>query len=325
MHARIKNHLLAFRAFIFMMAMAGLTISPPLPADDPPENIFGNYVGAGKCPPGAPKPCTDTGTLDNLFIQRFDKAESDMEKQAREFHGIPKADSRIAVRILRDHGHSCAFEGEAVWVGDHLAFKDEPPPARTVYSRCDLQLWFKDGVVAMRDPRNECTCSGGEGRQGERRQLEGRRFIQGPDRLLATPKKSDTPPPANIFGKFIGTGQCAKDERKSEVCKENKSTDYIVIEPSDKADARVTVASTKRTGENEDYFCLREADAAWFGNHLAFVMEMPDKPGRPHLVEFWFKNGTVVVHPLRNDHCGRSFRGTLFRKPPAQPNRDAKQ
>lgn len=318
-HERARMNALGANFIPWAILAVVAAISSAAIAGDPPDSIYGNYHGAGQCPPDASRPCIDTGTLDNLFIQRFDKTETDMERQAREFHRIPRADARLAIRILRDHGHSCAFEGEAVWTGDHLAFKDEPPAARTVYSRCDLQLWFKDGSVTLKDPRNECTCSG-----GKRRLLEGRRFKRGPDQLLAAPKKSATPPPATIFGKYTGTGKCATDERRSDVCKENKSTDYIVIEPSDKADARVSLVRAKRPSESEDYFCLRKADAVWLGNHLAYVEEMADSPGRQRVTQFWFKNGTVVVHPLWRPHCGAAFLGTLFEKPPAQPKPGAR-
>ena len=284
-----------------------------------PASVFGNYTGAGKCAPGSLKPCIDTGTMDNVFIQPFVKPETDEEKQIREFVGREKTDARLSIRILRDHGHSCAFEGAMFWSKDHLEFQDRPPTARTVYSKCQMQLWLKDGALQIKDPGNECAekfCS------GDKPRLTGRRFKKGPDQLLAAPKKSVTPPPAAIFGTYRGTGKCATDERKPSYCRENKDTDYIVIEPSDTLDARVTIASAKRS---EDYFCLRDVGAMWLGNHLAFVKEMPDSAGRPHLLQFWFKGDTVVVSSLWDNHCGTYFQGAIFKKTLTPPGHDTKR
>lgn len=330
--------------FFLLAAVLGLVISPPLFAESPPASgklsfdtpnfqnappmfteptpasVFGNYAGAGKCAPGSPKPCTDTGAMDNVFIQSFVKPETDEEKQIREFVGREKTDARVAIRILRDHGHSCTLEGGMYWSEDHLEFQDRPPYGTKI---CKLQLWPKDGALEIKDPGNAC------GKKfcfyGKPATLAGRHFKKGPDPLLAAPRKSATPPPTAIFGTYNGTGQCATDERKTGICREDNNTDYIVIKPSDTGDARVAVGSLKRAGENADYFCLRDVDAMWLGNHLAFVKEMPDSPGRPHLMQFWFKDDTVVVRNVWNDHCGTYIQGATFKKVSASPSRDTKR
>lgn len=336
-----------FSIAIAMAVVPVLAIAPPLFADQPPARdqlsfdkpnfqtatplhteptpagVFGNYAGAGKCTPGSPKSCTDTGVMDNVFIQPFVKPETDEQKQLREFVGQEKTDARVAIRILRDHGHSCTFEGKMFWSKDHLEFQDKPPAARTVYSKCQMQLLFKDGAMTIKDPGNECAekyCA-----YGKPPTLAGRRFQKGPDQLLAAYKKSVTPPPASIFGTYNGTGQCATDERKIFYCRENKNTDYIVIEPSGTGDARVVVGSLKRAGEDDDYFCVRDADVMWLGNHLVFVKERPDKPGSPYILQFWFKGDTVVARDVGSDHCGGYFQGTIFKKAPTPPGRDAQR
>lgn len=334
----LRNYVLAFNLPIFLAA-AALVISPPLFADgklssdtpnsqatppphtEPtPASVLGNYTGAGKCAPSSPKPCTDTGVMDNVFIQPFVKPETEDDVLVRGILGQEKTDTRVAIRILRDHGHSCTFEGAMFWSGDHLEFQDKPPAARTVYSKCQMQLWFKDGAMTIKDPGNECSekfCA-----YGKPPTLAGRRLKKGPDALLAAPRKSATAPPAAIFGTYNGAGQCATDERKIFYCRENKNTDYIVIKPSDTADARVVVGSLKRAGEDADYFCLRDADVMWLGNHLVFVKERPDNPGSPYILQFWFKGDTVVARDVGSDHCGGSFEGTIFKKIPAPPSRD---
>ena len=155
--------------------------------------------------------------------------------------------------------------------------------------------------------------------------LAGRHFKKGPDQLLAAYQKSTTPPPAAIFGKYDGTGKCATDERKTENCHENKSTDYVIITPSETGDARVVLGSRKRAGEDTDYFCLRDADAVWLDNHLTFIKELPDKPGSSELLEFWFKDNTVVVRDVWNNHCGTYIQGAYFKKTSAQPSRNTKR
>ena len=329
------------RFFVLATMMMGLVVSPSLFADPPPANgklsfdspnyqtvppmfteptpasVFGNYAGAGKCPPDSPKPCIDTGTMDNVFIQRLDEPETDDDRQVRALHRTEKTDARVAIRILRDHGHSCTLEGEMFWSGDHLEFQDKPPYGTKI---CKLQLLFKDGGMVIKDPGNVCGwkfCS-----HVKPMALEGRRFKKGPDPLLAAYRKSATPPPAAIFGKYNGTGQCATDERKTDYCasryssSRTKSTDYIVIKPSDTADARVVLQGTN---------CRLDADAMWLGNHLAFVKEIPDSPGRPHLLQFWFKGDTVVSRDVWGDYCGASIQGAYFKKVPAQSEHDAKR
>jgi len=345
MRVSIRNYSNAFVLPVLLLAATLLTSSPlfaePLPAsgqlsfDTPnfqtavplvteptPANIFGNYAGAGKCPPGSPKTCTDTDIMDNVFIEPFVKPETDIGKQIRESMGIKKTDARLSIRILRNYSHNCTLKGRMFWSGDHLEFQDEPP-GRGVYSKCQMQLWFKDGVLKITDPGNECAekfCS-----IDEPMRLAGRRFQKGPDQLLADYKKSATPPPASIFGRYNGTGKCATDERKKSVCRGDNNADYIAIEPSDTADARVVVGSLKRAGEAEDYFCVRDGDAMWRGNHLAFVKEMPDSPGRPHLLQFWFKGDTVVLSNAWNEHCGKSIQGAIFKKSPAASKRATKR
>ena len=332
-----KPHAALLAAVLAMMPAPLLADPPPVDATDPgfilvepepiphhptPAALFGNYAGAGKCPPNSPKPCIDTGAMDNVFVEHHEAAETHEDALLRYALGIKKTDARVAIRILRDHGQSCAFQGEMYWAGDHLEFQDKPPYGLKI---CKLQIRFKNGVMEPKDPGKVCSwkfCSFDMSTK-----LEGRRFKQGPDSLLTASKKSAAPPPAAIFGRYTGTGQCATDERKIDgTCDGNKSTDYIIIEPSDTADARVTLGSPKRGGTT-NYFCLREADTVWLGNHLAFVKEMPETPGRPHLVEFWFKNDTVVVSNVygRSTHCGTDVIGELFKKAPAQSKRNTQQ
>ncbi len=313
--------------FFLMAALLGLVISPSLFADPPPASgklsfdtpnfqtappqvteptpasVFGNYAGAGKCAPGTPKPCTDTGAMDNVFIQLFVKPETDEEKQIREFVGREKTDARVAIRILRDHGHSCTLEGGMYWSGDHLEFQDRPPYGTKI---CKLQLWPKDGALEIKDPGNVCGwkfCS-----TDKPMTLVGRRFKKGPDQLLAAYKKSTTPPPAAIFGTYNGNGQCsATDERKTSVCRGNKNTDYVIVKPGKSADARVVF---------DDASCRLDADAMWLGNHLAFIRETPDSPGNPEVWQFWFKDNTVVVRGVGNNHCAMGY----FKKAPTPPS-----
>ena len=302
-------------ALTFMIAACAL-------AEPPPASVYGNYTGTGKCPPGSQKSCTDTGTLDNVYIQPNEKQkETAEEKQQRESFQLPEEpqpDVRIAIRILRNHGHYCTMEGGTFWVGDHLRFQEGPAAHGTIPANCRLQLWFKHDGVTLIDPDN--ACSEGYCSIDKPIKLAGMRFKQGPDALLATHKKSATPPPAAIFGKYNGTGTCATDERKTIVCNENKRTDFISVQPSETADARVELGRSKSAGDSEDYFCLRDADAVWLGDHLTFIKEMPDSPGRPHLVEFWFKNDTVVVRNVWNNHCGTYIQGVYFKKSPSTPS-----
>jgi len=142
------------KKYMFLLtAVLGLVIAPPLFAEPPPASgqlsfdtpnfqtaepviteptpasVFGNYFGAGKCPPGSPKICTDTGAMDNVFIESFVKPEDDIEQQIRESMGIKKTDARLSIRILRDHGHNCTLKGVMFWSGDHLEFLEKPPYA----------------------------------------------------------------------------------------------------------------------------------------------------------------------------------------------------
>ena len=325
------------KKYMFLLTVVlGLVIAPPLFAEPPPTSgqlsfdtpnfqtaapvfteptpasVFGNYAGAGKCPPGSSKTCADTGVMDNVFIEPFLKPETDIGKQIRESMGIEQTDARLSIRILRDYGHNCTLEGRMFWSGDHLEFQDEPP-ARGTYSKCQMQLWFKDGALTIKDPGNECAekfCP-----YGNAKTLEGRRYQKSPDQLLAAYKKSATPPPASIFGRYNGTGKCAPDERKIEACNKNKITDYIVIKPSETADAHVVL-------EGSD--CRMDADVMWLDNHLAFITERSNEPGNPYIWQFWFKSDTVVVSKVWNNHCGTNIQGAMFKKPSVSPKRDTK-
>lgn len=296
---------------------------PPLLSEPTPASVFGNYTGAGKCAPSKSKSCTDTGLMDNIFIHPLKETETAEERQMRDIAGIKKTDTQVAIRILRDYGHSCTFEGKMFWSKDHLEFQDRPPAAREAYTRCNLQLWPKNDALEIKDPGNACTekfCS-----YGKPPKLTSRHYKKGPDVLLSIPKKSATPPPASIFGTYNGTGQCATDERMTGICRGDNNSDYVVIQPSDTSDARIVVGSLKRPGEDDDYFCLRDVDGVWLGNQLAFVKDVPDSPGRPHLVQFWFKNDTVVVRNIWNNHCGSYIQGAIFKKVSSRSSRDAKR
>ena len=213
------------------------------------------------------------------------------------------------------------MEGGAFWSGDHLNFQDRPPYGAKI---CKLQLRFNNDGLEIKDPGNICGwkfCS-----IDKSMKLAGRHFKKGPDQLRAAYQKSTTPPPAAIFGKYDWAGKCASDERQTADCTaRNKSTDYIIIKPSETADARVELGRSKSAGDSEDYFCLRDADAVWLGNHLTFIKDMPDSPGRPHLLEFWFKGDTVVVRNVWNNHCGTYIQGAYFKKTSAQPSRNTKR
>ena len=326
------------KKYMFLLTVVlGLVIAPPLFAEPPPTSgqlsfdtpnfqtaapvfteptpasVFGNYAGAGKCPSGSSKTCADTGVMDNVFIEPFLKPETDIGKQIRESMGIEQTDARLSIRILRDYGHNCTLEGRMFWSGDHLEFQDEPP-ARGTYSKCQMQLWFKDGALTIKDPGNECAekfCP-----YGNAKTLEGRRYQKSPDQLLAAYKKSATPPPASIFGRYNGTGKCAPDERKIEACNKNKITDYIVIKPSETADAHVVL-------EGSD--CRMDADVMWLDNHLAFITERSNEPRNQYIWQFWFKDNTVVVVDVWNKHCGTNIQGAIFKRSPALPKRDTKR
>lgn len=303
------------------LAAAAALISPPIASQTPPDHIFGNYAGAGKCATGAPPSCRATGTMDNLYIGRVQKkTETEDQKRLRESFQMPEpisADARIAVRILREHGHSCTFESDMLWAGDHLKAKFVPVPARTVPNNCQLELWFNGSTVTMKDPGNRCSqyyCS-----VDRVTRLAGRRFVQGADRLLAGSRKSATPPPAAIFGTFVGTGECPKDERKTEYCSaRSKGADHITITRSPTSDARVVMGRSK-SADASGNFCALDADAAWLGDHLAFAQARPEAPGSPHVLQFWFKNDTVVVRDVWGDYCGALVQGEYYKKIPG-PN-----
>lgn len=279
--------------------------APPLPAEPTPASVFGNYTGAGKCASSSSKSCTDTGLMDNIFIQPPIKTETDEERQMRDIAGIKKTDTEVAIRILRDYGHSCTFEGKMFWSKDHLEFLDKPPAAREAYTRCNLQLWPKNDTLEIKDPDNACGkkfCF-----SGEPATLTGRRFQKGNDQLLAAYKKSVTPLPASLFGTYHGTAKCPADERKTPYCNKNKLSDFIVIKASDTADARVVF---------EDSSCQMDRDAMWLGNHLATIQERPDNPGSPYILEFWFKDDTVSVIGIEWSHCATGY----FKKSPRAIN-----
>ena len=306
------------------LAAAAALISPPIASQTPPDHIFGNYAGAGKCATGAPPSCRATGTMDNLYIGRVQKkTETEDQKRLRESFQMPEpisADARIAVRILREHGHSCTFESDMLWAGDHLKAKFVPVPARTVPNNCQLELWFNGSTVTMKDPGNRCSqyyCS-----VDRVTRLAGRRFVQGADRLLAAYQKSSTPPPATIFGEYRGTGKCATDERKTALCNENEASDYIVVRSSGSGSvAQVTLARARGADQKEHYFCLKDVRAIWLGDHLAVITERQNYPGVPHLVQFWFKNDTAVVRNIGDVECGTYVQGSYFKKSASDESR----
>lgn len=323
MNFRIQASGGARRGLLLVVVMMVFATSLLLYANAPAETIYGNYTGAGTCPPGTPKPCADTAPLDNVFVERFDKPETDEQRQIREIFGFPKADSRVAIRIFRDYGHTCAFEGEMFQTGDHLEFKDEPPPRGVIPITCRLQLWEKNGGLELRDPGNECSekfCY-----FGPPPRLDGMRFTKGPDQLLAASRKSAVPPPASIFGTYNGTGTCATDERKSEFCRENKVTDYLIVRRDDSGAARITLGSAKRPEDREDYLCLRDAHAIWLENRLVVVQESVDFPGSPDVVQFGFKGDSAVLNILRSEHCGSQYWGAVFERPSGQLGHGGKQ
>ena len=302
-------------SFSIAAAITLLLLSLLASADPAPDALFGNYTGTGPCPQHT-KACTDTGAMDNLYIQPVEKKkEAEEEKQLRESFQLPQdpqPDIHIALRILRNNGHNCTMEGGAFWSGDHLNFQDRPPYGTKI---CKLQLRFNHDNIEIKDPGNICGwkfCS-----IDKPMTLAGRHFKKGPDQLLAAYKKSATPPPASIFGKYNGTGKCAMDERRTADCTaRNKSTDYVIIKPSEAADARAVIEGTH---------CQMDADAMWIGNHLAFIKESPDSPGSPQLLEFWFKDNTIVIRDVWNNHCGAAIQGAYFKKVSPQTGKAAQR
>ena len=300
-----------------MAAAIGLLGASSAFADPAPNNLFDNYTGTGPCAPHT-NACTDSGTMDNLYIEPMkQKNETDREKQLRESFQLPEEtqpDIHIALRILRNHGQNCTMEGGAFWSGNHLNFQDRPPYGAKI---CKLQLTFNNDQLAIKDPGNICGwkfCS-----IDKPMKLAGMRFKKGPDQLLAADKKSTTPPPASIFGKYNGTGKCATDERKTVICNEKKHTDYVVITASKTADAHVVIGSSDNAGDTGDFHLL-DADAMWLGNHLAFIKELPDQPGSPQLLEFWFKDNTVVIRDVGSHYSGALIQGAYFKKVSPQPS-----
>ena len=298
-------------SFSIAAAITLLLLSLLASADPAPDALFGNYTGTGPCPQHT-KACTDTGAMDNLYIQPMEnKKEAEEEKQLRESFQLPQdpqPDIHIALRILRDNGHNCTMEGGAFRSGDRLNFQDRPPYGAKI---CKLQLRFNHDNIEIEDPGNICGwkfCS-----IDKPMTLAGRHFKKGPDQLLAAYKKSATPPPASIFGKYNGTGKCAMDERRTIICNEKKRTDYVVITASETADAHVVIGSSDNAGDTGDFHLL-DADAIWLGNHLTFIKERPEKPGSPYLLEFWFKNETVVVRDVGSHYSGALIQGAYFKK-----------
>ena len=324
MSASVKNYFIFKTPVVLMGAAIACVLSSSAFADPAPDTLFGNYAGTGKCPPGSPKSCTDTGAMDNVFLQHLEKKETDEQVQVRNLLDIKKTDTHVAIRILRNNGHNCTMEGEMLWSGDHLSFQEGPVPRGTIPANCRLQLGFKHDGMTIKDPDN--ACSEGYCSIDKPTRLAGRRFKKGPDQLLAANKKSATPPPAAIFGKYDWAGKCASDERKTVYCTaRNKSTDYVIIKPSETADARVVIGRTKSADDDGSSFCRMDADAMWLGNHLTFIKELPDSPGSPQLLEFWFKDNTLVVRDVWNNHCGALIQGGYFKKSPASPRRPAQR
>ena len=285
-----------------------LSVAMPLFAETPPNDIYGNYVGIGKCESNSANPCTDTGSMDTLYLQRIDKTETEMEKRIREGYDIEKHDVRVSIRILHDHGHKCTFKQDMYWAGDHLEFFPKAPYYEKI---CKLELWFKDDEIVLKDPDNACGCSG-----DRETVLDGRRFKKGSDPLQELYVKDSVPPPETIFGKYVGTGKCANDERKTELCDPEynaaKNTDFIEIAPADKRGARIRFGRVREQGGN--YYCLKDANAVWVDNHLSYYRDIPDTPGTPHILQFWFKKDTVVVNNVWSKHCGTYVHSSLFKK-----------
>lgn len=308
MYHTVRNNFPALHLSMFLV-MAVLVISPPLYAGHPPAHIFGNYVGAGQCPADSAKTCTDTGVTDNIFIQQAKaKVETEEDILIRELDGTKIVDAHVAIRILRDYGHSCALEGDMYWSDDHLEFQDKPPYGIKI---CKLQLWVKDSVMTIKDPGNVCGwkfCP-----LDKPTKLANRHFKKSPDSLLTSYKQSTTPPPATIFGTYHGTGECATDERKTSLCNKNKLSDYIIIKPGDAADAHIVIESS---------YCRLDADAMWLDNHLSFIKSIPDNLRKLQLLQFWFDGNTVVLRDVWGNNCGVSIQGSYFKKTPSQPSRD---
>jgi len=296
-------------SFLFIAMALGLAIPPSLFADSPPATIFGNYAGAGKCPSqDSPESCSDTGVTDNLFVKRNEKKDDP---------DTDNADAYVTIRRLFGNGRSCTLGRYMIWAGDHLAYVDKPHEPKP----CRLQLWLKDGAVVLKDAGNVCSeiyCRG-------RGPLEGAHFKKGPDQLLAAYKKSAIPPPAAIYGRYSGAGDCPPYDPKAENCFDTSSTDRIDIKPSKDADARVNIRMIFDVGHT----CNLDEDMFWSGDHLLFAKEHIDHPGEPYLLQLWFKDGTLTMKDIggrtRRTYCGT--RGTLdgghFRKAGQQPRSDS--
>lgn len=277
-------------------------------AESAPDSIYGNYVGMGKCLPNTPKPCTDTGEMDTIYIQPLDKNETEEERQIREGYGLEKHDIRVSIRILGKHGHNCTFKQDMFWVKDRLKFFPKAPYAEKI---CKLEIMHHNDTLALKDLNDACGCD-----LDMHVNLNGRQYKKGLDPLVEAYNNPSTPPPAEIFGKYIGTGECAKDERKSGLCDPEynaaKNSDYIEIIPSKTADARVVFGSTR--GKNDDFYCLRDVSAIWLGDHLFFYKATTNNPGTPHILQFWFKEDTVVASNIWSEHCGTYVHSSLFKK-----------
>jgi len=293
--------ILARLPYILTIIALGLTASTATFASSAPDSLYGNYTGTGKCTPDSPKLCTDTGPMDTIYLQRLDKKETPMERRAREGFGLKKNDTRVSIRILQDHGHSCTFEQDMYWVGNHLTFFPKAPYPEKI---CKMQIWLNGDTLTIKDPGNACSVDNCA--NDIPTILTGQHYKKGPDPLIAAYKKSATPPPATIFGTYYGTGKCATDERKSIDCVvKTKSTDTLIISPSKMADAHVAInsAHTRLAG-----------DAMWLGNHLTYHKAQADQHKKPHLVQFWFKDGTVVTHDVWGNSGGASIYSGYFKK-----------
>jgi len=298
------------QAYALAVIALGLVTSTATFASSAPDSLYGNYTGTGQCTPDSPKPCTDTGPMDTIYLQRLDKKETPMEKQAREGFGLKKNDTHVSIRILQGHGHSCTFEQDMYWEKNHLKFFPKAPYPEKI---CKMQLWLKGDILTIKDPGNACSvdhCS-----NTEPVKFTGQHYTKGTDPLVAAYKKSATPPPANIFGTYHGTGECATDERKTEYCMPGynaaQTTDHLHITPSKTADAHVVI-----DGSN----CLLDADAMWLGDHLVYLKKKVDNPAKSQLVQFWFKDNTVVTSDVWRNSCGRPIQGGYFKKAPVQTN-----
>ena len=284
----------------YVIAGVLFSVTSVLLADMTPSDVYGNYVGVGKCKLENFNPCTDTGPMDTLYLQRIDKVETEMEKRIREGYELEKNDTRVSIRILRDYGQSCTFEEEMYWKKDHFAYFPKAPYGEKI---CKMELWLKDDVIVLKDPGNACSetlCS-----INKPVIFEGQQYRKGGDPLLDIYRKPASPPDG-VFGKYFSTGECAKDEREVAFCRgRSKFSDFIQIIRGNNGDVSVQVDTVRAhlTGK-----------AAWTGNYFVYYNEVPDEPGKPKIMQFWFKGDTVVARDVWGNNGTALFQGVIFKK-----------